>query len=428
MSVDMPKDMGKGECTLALQAAALSSFHWPSSGLAEIPDWIYTSDVIYREEIYRIFRGPTWNFVGLEAEIPAIGDFRRAYVGETPVVVVRSGEGQISVVENRCRHRGTEFCRNRSGNVSSFICPYHQWQYDLQGNLKSIPFRRGIQGKGGMPADFKFEDNGLTQLHVATRHGLIFASFSAEVGPLEEYLGPEVLDAIDTVFEDRKIRVLGYLRQRWPSNWKLYHENLRDPNHASLLHVFLSTFGLFSADQQSVQLVSECGRHAVGVTKKSAERVAEATQEMRSFREGYKLSDPRLLEYFKEDTSEWSASIASVWPNFALQRQVNALAVRECIPNGPNEFYLHWTFLGYSDDTKEMLEHRLRQGNLVAAAGYIGADDSEVLGFVQDGLRKSTPGSSVVRLGGDQIGSVDHFVNEAAIRSLYKHYRAAMGV
>ena len=39
------------------------------------------------------------------------------------------------------------------------------------------------------------------------------------------------------------------MRQRIRSNWKLMFENIKDPYHASLLHVFLVTFGLFRADQ-----------------------------------------------------------------------------------------------------------------------------------------------------------------------------------
>ena len=64
-------------------------YKWPEGGLQYIPDWIYTSPAIYQREIERIFHGPTWNFVGLEAEIPNPGDYTRSYVGPTPVVVAR---------------------------------------------------------------------------------------------------------------------------------------------------------------------------------------------------------------------------------------------------------------------------------------------------------------------------------------------------
>ena len=166
-------------------------YRWPEGGLQYIPDWIYTSPEIYQREIKRIFRGRTWNYVALEAEIPNTGDFKRSYVGATPVVVARAADGSISVFENRCAHRGAEFCRHGQGNTSEFVCPYHQWSYDLKGNLQGVPFKRGVNREGGMPKDFRNEDHGLVKLHVTTRHGVVFASYSKEVEPLEEYLRPE---------------------------------------------------------------------------------------------------------------------------------------------------------------------------------------------------------------------------------------------
>ena len=62
---------------------------WPADGLQAIPDWVYTSETIYRREIDRIFHGRTWNFVALEAELPEPGCFKRSFVGPTPIVVAR---------------------------------------------------------------------------------------------------------------------------------------------------------------------------------------------------------------------------------------------------------------------------------------------------------------------------------------------------
>src|SRR5512147_2524726 len=105
---------------------AAPALKWPAEGLTVIPDWIYTSDEVYAREAERIFHGRTWNFVALEAEIPNPGDYKRSFVGSTPVVVSRDEGGEIHVFENRCAHRGAEFCRNSRGNTKEFVCPYHQ--------------------------------------------------------------------------------------------------------------------------------------------------------------------------------------------------------------------------------------------------------------------------------------------------------------
>ena len=68
---------------------------WPAAGLTEVPDWIYTSPEVYQREVERIFHGPTWNYVALEAEIPKPGDYKRSYVGPTPVVVARDADGLL---------------------------------------------------------------------------------------------------------------------------------------------------------------------------------------------------------------------------------------------------------------------------------------------------------------------------------------------
>ena len=80
-------------------------------GIGSVPDWIYTSPEIYEREVERIFHGRTWNFVALEAEIPNPGDYKRSFVGPTPVVVSRNTDGTVHVFAKRCAQRGVEFCR-----------------------------------------------------------------------------------------------------------------------------------------------------------------------------------------------------------------------------------------------------------------------------------------------------------------------------
>ncbi len=46
--------------------------------------------------------------------------------------------------------------------------------------------------------------------------------------------------------------------------------------------------------------------------------------------------------------------------------------------------------------------------------------------FVQDGVRGSRAGSAIVELGGDEEGTSDKLITEAAIRSLYRHWREVM--
>ncbi len=195
---------------------------WEGVGTSRVPFAVYNSEQLHQRELERFFYRAHWNYVGLEAEIPNAGDFKRTLVGERSVLLVRDGKGQVNVVENVCAHRGMQFCRERHGNRKEFICPYHQWSYTLQGDLQGVPFRRGVRqdGKvnGGMPADFDTTHHGLTKLKVACRGGVVFASFDHSVEPLEDFLGPVILEYFDRLFNGRKLKILGYNRQRIPGN------------------------------------------------------------------------------------------------------------------------------------------------------------------------------------------------------------------
>src|SRR4029079_7209130 len=98
------------------------------------PYWIYDDPDVFRLEQERIF-GASWCYVGLEAEVGAPGSFKRSHVGDRSVLLVRDEEGELNVLENRCSHRGMEFCRKSAGVAKRFMCPYHQWTFDLRGNL-----------------------------------------------------------------------------------------------------------------------------------------------------------------------------------------------------------------------------------------------------------------------------------------------------
>ena len=102
--------------------------------------------------------------------------------------------------------------------------------------------------------------------------------------------------------------------------------------------------------------------------------------------------------------------------------------MRQIVPKGPNEFLMIWTMFGYEGDSEEMIRHRLRQGNLMGPSGFLGIEDNEAMRFVQQGVMRSDTDESLVALGGTEEGTSNHLITEAAIRSLYRHYRDVMGL
>ena len=134
---------------------------------------------------------------------PETGCYKRNWIGNRPVVMVRTESGEINVLENRCAHRGAQICWQNTGQVTDFTCPYHQWNYDLDGNLQGVPFRRGAMGKGGMPRDFDPKQNGIRKLRSVNRGGSIWATFADDAPSFEEYCGAEVLAEICLLYTSR---------------------------------------------------------------------------------------------------------------------------------------------------------------------------------------------------------------------------------
>jgi salicylate 5-hydroxylase large subunit len=410
---------------------------WGDAPTSRAPGWVYTDAALYREELERLFYRGHWCYVGLECEVPNKGDFKRTSVGERRVIMVRGDSDEVHVVENRCAHRGVAFCRERHGTLRNFTCPYHLWSYKLNGDLKSLPFRQGVrqdgQVNGGMPEGFDMAEHGLTKLKVARRGGAVFASFDPAIESFEDFVGPEVLAYVDRVFSpDRPLKLLGVNRQRIPANWKLMQENIKDPYHPGLLHTWFVTFGLWRADQRSKMVLDAKGRHAAMVSRRSEAAVAATagvTQGVQSFRPGMSLHDDRLLDVVPEPW--WGTPtvvMTTIFPSLIIQQQVNSLSTRQIIPTGPGEFDFVWTHFGFADDSEEMTRRRLRQANLFGPAGFVSADDGEVIAMVQQAFAANGQARTVSELDGFEVKPTEHMVTETLIRGMYGYWRGVMGL
>jgi len=401
---------------------------WPCDGPSRVPAWVYSDPDLYRRERETIFRGRSWNYVALTCELPNPGDFKRSWVADMPVIVTRDEAGGANVFVNRCAHRGVEFCRATRGNAREFMCPYHQWTYNLAGDLTAVPFRKGFKRQGGMPADFKMEAHSLEKLTVTERNGAIFASFDPSTEPFEAYLGESMLRYFDRVFDGRALRVLGYMCQRVPANWKLYLDNQKDPYHATLLHYFLISFGLFRASEPSLVRMDPLGRHSALISQKGEQQEIAGGEEMKHNDPAMKLEGPEMLQPVREYAGPDTVVIHTIWPGVIIQQQSNTLAVRHVIPRGPDAYDLAWTFFGYADDDPAMTERRLMQANLMGPAGYVSVDDSEVVAFAQDGLGPYADSVGVVEMDGREVREADTLVSEGAVRGFYDYYRRVMGL
>ena len=402
---------------------------WPD-GLTRVPYWAFRSEALYEREQARLFHGPYWSYLCLAEELKAPGDWVATHVGDTPVIAVRDQEGELYAFENRCAHRGSLLALDDRGSAKAFTCVYHGWSYDLHGELTGVAFKDGIQGKGGMGPSFCMEAHGPRRLRVAELCGLVFASFSEEVPDIEDYLGPEIVARIERVLEGRTPVVLGRFTQMLPNNWKLYVENVKDSYHASILHLFFTTFELNRLSQKGAVIVSEDGGHHVSysaIDRGKTGNTSYADQKLRAASD-YALADPTLLDGHSEVGDDVTLQILTVFPTFVLQQIQNSVAVRQVLPKGAQSTELNWTLLGFAEDTPEERRHRLKQANLVGSAGFVSMEDGCVGGFVQRGTAGAATEQAVLEMGGAEAASSESRVTEAAIRGFWKAYRQALAL
>ncbi len=400
---------------------------WPAEGATRVPYWVYQDADVYREELSRIWRGDTWSYLCLEAELPEPQSFVTTFVGDMPVVATRDAKGALHAFENRCAHRGALICMQARGRTERFNCIYHNWTYDHAGNLTNVAFRKGIAGKGGMRADAKPESQAPKKLRVEALGGLVFGTLSEKAKPLRDYIGPAILPRLERVLV-RPLKVLGTYTQVLPNNWKLYMDNVKDTYHASLLHLFFTRFRINRLTQKGGVFVSDDGAHHCTFTEMVEDQgdAYEAGGMRSAGSHDFKLEAPELLEQVDEFGDHVAIQILSLFPGFVLHQIRNSLAARQVLPKGVDRTELHWTLFGFADDDEAMLRRRLLQANLVGPAGYISMEDGAATGFVQRGVAASSERASVIEMGGDVIGSGDSRITETAVRGLWKAWRSHM--
>lgn len=415
--------------TATTDASRPGPIEWPVGGETRVPYRVFSDPALYSLEQERIFRGPLWHFLCLELEIAQPGDQRTTWVGETPVIVTRDRDGTVHALVNRCAHKGALVSIKARDNSEALTCLYHAWTYNLDGQLKSVAFRNGVAGKGGMPADFEPSKHRLQPLRVETYCGLVFGTFSDETEPVETYLGPAIAKHVARNL-DRPLKILGVHSQVIHNNWKLYAENVRDIYHATLLHTFYTTFKVNRLDMDGGIILSDKKWHHISYAKRAKLNPAKEYQDaqVHAAQYGSKLAGPELLKTWPEFDDNITHSIQTVFPTLVVQFTLNSLAIRHFIPRGVDKTELFWIYLGYERDDAEQTRMRVMQSNLTGAAGLVSLEDGCINAFVQRGTRTSPDHTAFLEMGGRQTESSESSrATESAVRGFWYGYRRIMG-
>lgn len=192
-----------------------------------IPYTRYITKAFHDQEVEALWPR-TWQWACRLEHIPEQGDYYVYDVGPWSVIVTRTGATEIKAFRNSCMHRGTRLkAAFSSGNCASFRCPYHGWEWHLDGSIKSLPCEWDFP-------HVRPEDSALTPVRAECWGGFVFINLDAEAVPLLEYLAPLASHVPSELFENRFIAQ--HIQKELNCNWKIASEAFLEAYHVMETH------------------------------------------------------------------------------------------------------------------------------------------------------------------------------------------------
>ena len=222
------------------------------------PAALYRDPAVFARERETVFRR-SWQFLGLEADLAAAGDYIAESLAGYPVVAVRGEDAALRGFHNVCLHRAGPLVGDAKGHCGKeFECRYHGWRYALDGRLRSAVGFGAAEG-------FDPRDFGLYPVRIETWRGFVFANLDPDAAALMDTLAP-----LDRLFGNRAVPT-AVLRQRHPiaCNWKVYVENYLEGYHIGPVHPALAAE--VEAGDYAVRMDGAVAIHEVPATSGAAE-------------------------------------------------------------------------------------------------------------------------------------------------------------
>lgn len=166
---------------------------------------------------------------GHVAKVKEPGQYILSEWKKFPYVIVRDKDHKLRGFLNVCQHRGAPLVSGKEENLMSFVCPYHGWNYGLDGKLK------GVYKPYNFP-DLDCDKHNLVELPVVERHGLVWIhpTPGAEIN-IPKFLGEDFDEDVEhfnleglELHQDKAVTL--------NANWKLLLKTYLDRYHVPILH------------------------------------------------------------------------------------------------------------------------------------------------------------------------------------------------
>jgi choline monooxygenase len=204
----------------------------PLAEASTIPAPWYVDSRVAELEAITVF-SKTWQMVGRVDQLESPGQFVTANLVGEPIVVVRGNDGELRAFYNVCRHHAAAVVTEACGKASILHCPYHGWNYGLDGSLKGTPEFDGVK-------NFDRQQNGLVPIKVKSWEKFVFVNLDPEAAPLRDFLGGLVKRI--SPLEVNKLHYFDTRVYDIHCNWKVFVDNYLDGGyHVPHLHQGLNS-------------------------------------------------------------------------------------------------------------------------------------------------------------------------------------------
>jgi len=347
----------------------------------------YFDQNIYEKEKTNIFYR-NWCYVGHTSQIENAGDYLTTDIADESLIIIHTDSGELKGFYNVCRHRAHPLLSD-NGNVRSITCPYHAWNYSINGKLKHAKNADKMK-------DFKKSDYCLSSFQVIDICNFIFVNLDDSAEHLSEQVEGFEEDLKEKVpFLDR-LRALPVDKKR-PStvkaNWKIVVDNYLECYHCTKAHPAFAN--LIDMKHYQTDVYSFWSRQYAPITNPDSN--------------AYKFDKKSPVQ----DMCFWF-----IWPNTALGYVpgVEALFFSSIRPDGIGNTtrFGHWLV---TDDTV------LPDGFIDYMNRVLFTEDISICEAVQKGMKSKSYRNGPFMIDPDHSG-----ISETAVQSFHALFRKTLSM
>ena len=194
----------------------------------KVPAEHYVSDEQLALEVEALFKQRPI-LVALTPHIPNEGDYLTHEVIDTSLLLVRDSSGSARAYINACRHRGARLAEGK-GTKTSFSCPFHAWNWGLDGRIIGRPNSHD----GFAQVDARYDQ--LLELPCYETAGLIFVLLKGDdiKAKVSELMGSSLSDIVG--FDIANTQYIDSRETELDCNYKFFIDGFAETYHIAPLH------------------------------------------------------------------------------------------------------------------------------------------------------------------------------------------------